>query len=92
LFVRIPSVTLHVTEDCTGLRFLVVTLVIGVACAALTQQRPLRRATIVLAAVTLAVIANLARVTGTGVLAKLLGPQAPRWARLTSCGASSSTA
>jgi exosortase len=76
LFVRIPSVTLHVTEDCTGIRFLLAMLVIGVACAALTQRGALRRAAIVLAALTLAVIGNLARVTGTGVMAELWGARA----------------
>jgi exosortase len=76
LFVKIPSVTLHVTEDCTGLRFLLAMLVVGVACAALTQRRPLRRLTIVLAAAGLAVLANLMRVTGTGVMAEIWGARA----------------
>lgn len=76
LFVKIPSVTLHVTEDCTGIRFLLAMLVIGVACAALTQRRPLRRLAIVLAAAGLAVLANWFRVAGTGVMAELWGAQA----------------
>ena len=76
LYLRLPSVTLHVTEACNGLRFLLAMLVIGVAFAATTQRRPLRRAGIVLAAVAVAVLANLARVTGTGVMAELWGASA----------------
>jgi len=73
LFVKIPSVTLHVTEDCTGIRFLLAMLVIGVACAGLTQRRPVRRVVIVLAAAGLAVLANWLRVAGTGVMSELWG-------------------
>ena len=76
LYLRLPSVTLHVTEACNGLRFLLAMLVIGVAFAATTQRRPLRRAGIVLAAIAVAVLANLARVTGTGVMAELWGASA----------------
>jgi len=76
LYLRLPSVTLHVTEACNGLRFLLAMLVIGVAFAATTERRPLRRAGIVLAAVAVAVLANLARVTGTGVMAELWGASA----------------
>jgi len=76
LFVKLPSVTLHVTEACNGLRFLLAMLVIGAAFAGTTQQRPLRRAAIVLTALTLAIFANLARVTGTGVMAELWGARA----------------
>jgi exosortase len=76
LFLRLPSVTLHVTEACNGLRFLLAMLVIGAAFAGTTQVRPLRRAVIVLAALTLAIAANLVRVTGTGVMAELWGARA----------------
>src|SRR5207237_3342188 len=57
LFLRLPSVTLHVTEACNGLRFLLAMLVVGVAFAATTQRRPLPRAAIVVAAVTVAGLA-----------------------------------
>jgi exosortase len=73
LFLKLPSVTLHVTEACNGLRFLLAMLVIGTAFAATTQRRPWRRAAIVAAAVAVALLANLARVTGTGVMAELWG-------------------
>jgi exosortase len=76
LFLVLPSVTLHVTEACNGLRFLFAMLVVGTAFAGTTQRRPLRAAVIVLAAAALAVLANLARVTGTGVMAELWGADA----------------
>ena len=76
LFLTLPSVTLHVTEACNGLRFLLAMLVIGAAFAGTTQRRPLRRAAIIGIAVSIAVVANLARVTGTGVMAELWGARA----------------
>lgn len=76
LFLMLPSVTLHVTEACNGLRFLLAMLVVGAAFAGTTQDRPMRRAVIVAAAVVIAVVANFARVTGTGVMAELWGARA----------------
>jgi len=76
LFLTLPSVTLHVTEACNGLRFLLAMLVIGTAFAGTTQRRPRRGVALVLAALTLAVVANLLRVTGTGVMAELWGARA----------------
>ena len=76
LFLTLPSVTLHVTEACNGLRFLLAMLVIGTAFAGTTQRRPRRGVALVLAALTLAILANLLRVTGTGVMAELWGARA----------------
>lgn len=76
LFLILPSVTLHVTEACNGLRFLLAMLVVSAAFAGTTQRRPTRRAVIVVAAVSIAVVANLVRVTGTGVMAELWGARA----------------
>jgi exosortase len=73
LWVILPSVTLHISEACNGLRFLFAMLVVGTAFAGTTQRRPLRAAVIVLAAAALAVLANVARVTGTGIMAELWG-------------------
>jgi exosortase len=76
LWVVLPSVTLHISDACNGLRFLFAMLVLGTAFAGTTERRPLRGAVIVLATAALAVLANLARVTGTGVMAELWGADA----------------
>ena len=76
LFLTLPSVTLHVTEACNGLRFLLAMLVIGAAFAGTTQRHVRRRASVLGAALSIAVVANLARVTGTGVMAELWGARA----------------
>lgn len=76
LFLVLPRVTLHVTEACNGLRFLLAMLVIGAAFAGTAGRRPLGRAGIVLAAATLAILANLVRVTGTGLMTEIWGPRA----------------
>jgi exosortase len=73
LFVAIPSVTLHVTEACNGLRFLFAMVVIGTAFAGTIAQRPVRRLALVVAALLVSIVANLVRVTGTGVMAELWG-------------------
>jgi len=76
LFLRLPSVTLHVTEACNGLRFLLAMLVIGAAFAGALRLSRLGRVGLVLAALALAIFANFVRVTGTGVMAEIWGPRA----------------
>jgi exosortase len=76
LFLALPGVTLHVTEACNGLRFLLAMIVVGIAFAGTTQRRALTRAGVIVAALAVAIVANLVRVTGTGVLAVLWGPAA----------------
>jgi exosortase len=76
LFITLPSVVLHVSEDCNGLRFLLAMAVLGVAFAALTQKTRRRQALVVLLALAVGVVANLFRVTGTGVVAHVWGREA----------------
>jgi len=76
LFLQLPSVTLHVTEACNGLRFLLAMIVIGVAFAATTQRGAARRGLVVASAIAIALLANLVRVTGTGIMAELWGSNA----------------
>jgi exosortase len=76
LFLRLPSVTLHITEACNGLRFLLAMAVVGVAFAATTQTCWGRRALVVAGALGAALAANWLRVAGTGMLAELYGPAA----------------
>ena len=76
LLVHLPAVTLEVDQTCNGLRFLLAMLVIGTALAGARLRRPLERAAMVGTALGLAVLANLVRVSGTGLIAHHLGPQA----------------
>jgi exosortase len=76
LLIALPGVTLHVTEACNGLRFLLAMLVLGTAFAWTTQRRVLPRILVVALAVGLAIAANVLRVAGTGVLAHYWGPGA----------------
>jgi exosortase len=74
LTIRLPGVTLEVTEACNGLRFLLAMIVLGTAFAWSTQARAGRRCAVLALAVVVAIAANLVRVTGTGVLAHYWGP------------------
>jgi exosortase len=76
LYLALPSVTLHITETCNGLRFLLAMAVVGVAFAGTTQRRWRRRALVVAAALATALLANWLRVAGTGMLAELYGHEA----------------
>jgi exosortase len=76
LFLRLPSVTLHITEACNGLRFLLAMVVIGVAFAGTTQTGFGRRGLVVVAAIGAALVANWLRVAGTGMMAELFGHEA----------------
>ncbi len=76
LRIELPSVILLVTEACNGLRFLLAMIVVGTAFAWTTQPSPARRAAVVALAIVVAIVANLARVTGTGLLAHYWGPEA----------------
>jgi len=76
LFLVLPSVTLHVTEACNGLRFLFAMIVIATAFAGTTQRYWRGAAVLVVAGVVLAIVANLGRVIGTGIMAELWGARA----------------
>jgi exosortase len=76
LFITLPAVVLHVTEDCNGLRFLLAMAVIGVAFGALTQRTLRFRLLVVFLALATGLVANQFRVTGTGVVAHVWGRDA----------------
>jgi exosortase len=76
LAVHLPATTLYVTEACNGVRFLLAMIVIGAAFAWATQARLLARIVVVGLAIAVAIVANLLRVAGTGVIAHYLGPEA----------------
>ncbi len=76
LYLILPSVTLHITEACNGLRFLLAMVVVGVAFAGTTQTGWRRRTLVVAAALAIALVANWLRVAGTGMMAQLYGYEA----------------
>lgn len=73
LFLHLKPVTIHVTEACNGLRFLLAMTVIGVAVAWATQRSWRGRLAVVALALATAVVANLLRVLLTAVLAEAFG-------------------
>jgi exosortase len=76
LLIHLPQTTLLVGEACNGLRFLFAMIVVGTAFAWRAECRPPRRLLIMALAVTLALLGNLVRVTGTGWLAHHYGAEA----------------
>ncbi|HXH83665.1 MAG TPA: exosortase/archaeosortase family protein [Candidatus Tectomicrobia bacterium] len=76
LSLHLESVTLDITEECNGLRFLFTMAVIGVAVAWAVGGPWRRRGAIVGLALVAGVVANLLRVLGTAVIAEVAGPAA----------------
>ena len=72
----LADTSLEVAEACSGIRSLVSLLTLGILYGYFTDPRPWMRAIIALSAIPIAIAANAARVTGTGVLAHYYGPEA----------------
>jgi len=72
----LADTTLEVAEACSGIRSLVSLLTLGILYGYFTDPRPWMRTLIALSTVPIAIAANAARVTGTGVLAHYYGAQA----------------
>lgn len=76
LLLHLSTVTLAVTEACSGLRFLLAMAVVGPALAWAVGSSLVGRAVIVLAGLGIAIVGNLVRVAGTALLADHFGPAA----------------
>lgn len=76
LFIHLEPVTLHISEACNGLRFLLAMIVLSVAFAGAVLGRPGPGLLLVVGGIVLAVAANQVRVTGTALLAHAWGPAA----------------
>ena len=72
----LADTSLEVAEACSGIRSLVSLLTLGILYGYFTDPRPWMRAVIALSTVPIAIAANAARVTGTGVLAHYYGVEA----------------
>lgn len=73
---QLPTRTLEVAEACSGIRSLVSLVTLGVVLGYFTERRTGRRIVIALAAVPIAIVANAARVAGTGLASELVSPAA----------------
>ena len=72
----LPARTLEVAEACSGIRSLVSLIMLGIVLGYFTQRRIGPRVVLALAAVPIAILANAARVAGTGLAAEWIGPAA----------------
>ena len=72
-FLELPRVTLEVAEACSGVRYLVSTLLLAVPLALITQRTKVRRLFLLFLALVISMAANPVRVTVIGVWAHYTG-------------------
>jgi exosortase len=73
---QLPHRALEVAEACSGIRSLMSLLMLAIVLGYFTERRVAARAAVALAAVPIAVIANAARVAGTGLASYWISPAA----------------
>ena len=73
---ELPNSTLAVAEACSGIRSPVSLVTLALVLAYFSERRPLARVVIVLSAIPIAVLANAARVAGTGFASHWFGSRA----------------
>ncbi len=73
---ELPSMTLAVAEACSGIRSLVSLVTLAVVLTYFTGRGVAGRITVVASAVPIAILANAARVAGTGLAAHWVGRSA----------------
>jgi exosortase A len=71
--IQLTNTSLEVAEACSGIRSLISLLALSVVFAYFSQKTNLKRALLILSTFPIAIIANAARVTGTGILAHYYG-------------------
>lgn len=71
-----PNITLEVVNACSGLRSMTSLLALSVAFALLFQKSMVNRVILVLLTLPIALVTNMGRVVGTGVLAQYFGAAA----------------
>ena len=74
--IHLTDLSLEVADACSGIRSLMSMIALGVAYAYIFQKSMLKRTILVLCIVPITIITNVARVTGTGILAHYVGPAA----------------
>src|SRR4051812_19354619 len=73
---QLPSRSLEVAEACSGIRSLVSLLTLAIVLGHFSERRAGRRFLIALSAIPIAILANAARVAGTGLASELVNPAA----------------
>jgi exosortase len=73
---QLPTRTLEIVEACSGIRSLVSLITLAVVLGYFTERRTGARVLIALAAIPIAILANAARVAGTGLASELISPAA----------------
>jgi len=73
---QLPSQTLEVAEACSGIRSLVSLIMLAIVLGHFTEPRISRRVLLAIAAVPIAIVANAARVAGTGLISEWVSPAA----------------
>jgi exosortase A len=73
--IQLANTSLEVAEACSGIRSLISLLALSVVFAYFSQNTTWKRIVLVLSTFPIAIIANAARVTGTGILAHHYGDQ-----------------
>jgi exosortase len=73
VFIHLRPVTVHVSEACNGLRFLLAMAVLGVAFGWTTRRGPACRLVVLTVALGAAIASNLIRVAGTTILVHFWG-------------------
>jgi len=71
--IQLANTSLEVAEACSGIRSLISLLALSVVFAYFSQNKTWKRILVVLSTFPIAIIANAARVTGTGILAHYYG-------------------
>ena len=72
----LANTTLEVAEACSGIRSLISLITLAIVFGYFSDPRPWVRAVIVASAIPVAIVANGARVAGTGMAAQWYGPEA----------------
>jgi exosortase len=73
---QLPARTLEVAEACSGIRSLVSLTMLGIVLGYFTERRLPERVALAVAAVPIAIVANAARVAGTGLASEWISPAA----------------
>jgi exosortase len=72
----LPNTKLEVVQACSGIRSLASLLTLGLILGKLAEPRRWARIALVVLTIPVAIVANAARVAGTGLAASWIGPQA----------------